>query len=65
MCFLAVTLALTVVPTVVPQATAARRPLDVIVVADTSGSMDLEVADVQAGLNGLPRCCERRASIST
>ena len=63
--FVAVTLALILAPMLAPPATAARRPLDVIVVADTSGSMDLEVADVQAGLNGLPRCCERRASIST
>jgi hypothetical protein len=63
--FVAVTFALTLAPTVAPQATAARRPLDVIVVVDTSGSMDLEVAEVPAGLNGSPRCCERRATIST
>jgi hypothetical protein len=45
----ALTLALAVV--VASPAGAARPPLDVIVVVDTSGSMDEEVTQVQAGLN--------------
>ena len=45
----ALTLALAVV--VASPAAAARPPLDVIVVVDTSGSMDEEVTQVQAGLN--------------
>jgi len=38
-------------PTLVPSAEAARPALDAIVVVDTSGSMDAEAAEVQAGLN--------------
>jgi hypothetical protein len=45
------TLPLVVSVVVASPAAAARPPLDVIVVVDTSGSMDAEAAEVQSGLN--------------
>jgi hypothetical protein len=48
-----VAMALVLAPALAPPASAARRPLDLIVAVDTSGSMDEEVARVRAGLNDL------------